>query len=193
MLWRMFQGQARWGIFDASGNPMGNPSQFMDIPPVVLSTIGLGPTLSTNAVDYTKEMRISDFPIERGGFASYNKVELPASPVVTLCFGGSDGDRSAFLDALDVATKSIDLYSVATPDATYIDYSIERYNYSRRSSKGATMLIVEVALREIRQVSAQYTQVAKDTSAAPVQDNGKVQPQKPDVSTLKSIANKLGL
>lgn len=198
MLWRVFQVQTRWGIFDSKGKPLGDPAKFTGLVGNALDAAGLGSTLSTNSVDYSKDTRVSDFPIEQGSFASYNKVETPASPIVTLCLTGSENNRRTFLDAIDKATKSTDLYSVVTPEVTYIDYSIERYNYSRRSSKGATLLIVEITLKEIRQVSSQYTQsnggqvdAPKDAGATPTADNGKVQAKAPDTSTLKAIANKL--
>jgi len=198
MLWRVFQVQTRWGIFDSKGKPLGDPAKFTGLIGNALDAAGLGSTLSTNSVDYSKETKVSDFPIEQGSFASYNKVETPASPIVTLCLTGSENNRRTFLEAIDKAVKSTDLYSVVTPEVTYIDYSIERYNYSRRNSKGATLLIVEITLKEIRQVSSQYTQsnkgqvdAPKDAGATPTTDNGKVQAKIPDTSTLKAIANKL--
>lgn len=198
MLWRSFQVQTRWGIWDSKGKPLGDPSKFTGLIGNALEAAGLGSTLSTGSVDYSKETRVSDFPIEGGAFASYNKVETPASPQVTLCMQGSEADRRAFLEAVDAACKSTDLYSVVTPERDYKGYTIERYSYSRRSSKGATLLIVEITLKEIRQVSARYTtsnkgQVdkPKEVGATPQVDNGKVQAQAPQPSTLKSIANKL--
>jgi len=200
MLWRIFQVQTRWGIWDSKGKPLGDPSKFTGLIGNALEAVGfLGrSTLSTNSLEYSKETRVSDFPIERGSFAAYNKVELPASPVVTLCFQGSESERKSFLDALDAACKSTDLYSVVTPEREYQNYTVERYNYARHSSKGATLLTVEITLKEIRQVSAQYTQsnkgqvdAPKDAGATPQADNGKVQAQTPPPSTLKSIANKL--
>ena len=200
MLWRVFQVQTRWGIFDSKGKPLGDPAKFTGLIGNALDAAGLGSTLSTNSVDYSKETKVSDFPIEQGSFASYNKVETSASPIVTLCLTGGEKNRRTFLEAIDKACKSTDLYSVVTPEVTYIDYSVERYNYSRRASKGATLLIVEITLKEIRQVSSQYTQsnkgqvdAPKDAGATPTADNGKVQAQTPDTSTLKAIANKLGI
>lgn len=198
MLWRIFQVQTRWGIWDSKGKPLGDPSKFTGLIGNALEAAGLGSTLSTGSVDYSKETRVSDFPIERGSFASYNKVEQPASPTVTLCLTGSEKNRRTFLEAIDKACKSTDLYSVVTPEVTYVNYSVERYDYSRRSSKGATLLIVDITLREIRQVSAQYTQSnkgqvdqPKEAGATPQADNGKVQAQTPPKSTLKSLADKL--
>lgn len=198
MLWRVFQVQTRWGIWDSKGKPLGDPSKFTGLIGNALEAAGLGSTLSTGSVDYSKETRVSDFPIEGGAFASYNKVETPASPQVVLCMQGSEKNRRTFLEAIDKACKSTDLYSVVTPEVTYINYTVERYNYARHNSKGATLLIVEITLKEVRQVSAYYAQSnkgqvdkPKDASATPQADNGKVQAQTPQPSTLKSIANKL--
>jgi len=187
IIWRSFQVDSRWGIFDSQGNALGNPQN------LILESIGLGSMLSTKSVEFVKETRVSDFPLEKGGFASYNKVELPAEPVVTLCVSGSESARQAFLNDIDKACKSTDLYSVVTPEITYVNYAIEKYNYQRRSEKGCTLLQVEIALKEIREVAAKLTKAApKHPAAQPQVDNGKVQAQKPDVSTLKSIANKAG-
>ncbi len=87
---------------------------------------------------------------------------------------------------------------MVTPEVTYIDYSISSYGYRRTSSQGATLLTVEICLKEIRSVSAQFAtadvgqiQTPKDVGAYPALDNGKVQAQPPNVSTLKSIVNKI--
>ena len=198
MLWRIFQVQTRWGIFDSKGKPLGDPSKFTGLIGNALEAAGLGSVLSTGSVDYSKETRVSDFPLEGGTFASYNKVETPAAPQVVLCMQGGESNRRTFLEAVDKACKSTDLYSVVTPEVTYINYAVERYNYARHNSKGATLLIVEITLKEIRQVSALYStsnkgQVdkPKEAGATPQADNGKVQAQTPKPSTLKSIANKL--
>lgn len=197
-LWRVFQTETRWGIFDSNGKALADPSKFGGLLGNAIEAAGMGSTLSTGGIDYSKETRVSDFPVERGGFASYNKVELAASPNVTLCLSGSERNRRAFLEAIDKACKSTDLYSVVTPEVTYINYSVERYNYQRRSSRGATLLVVEIALKEVRQVSASYTQAnagkienPKNVAATPPADTGKVQAKTPEVSTLKGIADKL--
>lgn len=189
-LWQVFQARNQWGIFDSEGNPLSDPRLFGGL----LASIG-GPEVSTGALDYSKETRVSDFPVERGGFASYNKVELAACPVVTLCMMGSESDRTAFLAAVDTACKSNELYSVATPEVTYRNYAIERYGYQRRSNKGATLLLVDLTLKEVREVSAQYTTAQidepKDAGSTPVVDTGKVQAKAPDQSTLKVLSKKI--
>lgn len=199
-LWKAASGQKQWGIFDSKGKPLGSSGALSAVATIAKSVLGFGSTQSTVAVDYLKESRVSDFPIEKGGFASYNKVEMPAAPIVTLCFSGSETEAGAFLTAIDAACKSTDLFSVVTPEAKYIDHAIERYNYQRRHDKGASILVVEIMLKEVRTVSAQYTKAPdkkqindpKSAGAAPAVDAGKVQPAEPPKSLLKSAAEKLG-
>lgn len=198
VVYRAFQVQNRWGVYDSKGKALGDPSQFTGLTGGAIQALGLGDTYSTNSIDFSKETRVSDYPLERGGFAQYNKVEMPANPLVVLCLDSNESGRRQFLEAIDKATLSTDLYSVVTPEVTYINYTIERYNYSRRSERGATLLTVELTLKEIRQVSSLFSvsnrgQVVapKNAAATPQADNGKVQSKTPKPSVLKSIANKL--
>jgi hypothetical protein len=62
------------------------------------------PVVSTFSFDFVKETRISNFLVEGGHYASYNKVETPANPVVTLILEGSEDDRTHFLTAIDAAS-----------------------------------------------------------------------------------------
>jgi len=191
-LWRALQVDTRWGIFDSKGKSIFGEATG-GIIASLLSTLGKGSTTSVSAVEYSKEVRSSDFPVEKGSFANYNKVEAPGTPSVTMAMDGSEADRKKFLEAIDKACKSTDLYSVVTPEAEYLQHSLERYSYQRRSQHGLTLLIVEIALKEVRQVSAQYakTEKAKEPAAAPPVEQGKVQPQAPEQSTLKATTNKI--
>lgn len=190
-LWSAFQSKTMWGIFDSKGAPLVPSSGFIN------TLLGVGPTLSTNAIEYVKETRTSEFPVERGGFAAYNKVETPGTATVTLCFQGSESERTNFLNIIDAACKSTDLYSVVTPEVKYLKYSFTNYNYQRKAVKGATLLTVDIGLREIREVSALYSQVQatpiaapKSAPATPTVAAGKVQPKAPEQSVLKSLSTK---
>lgn len=194
LIWRILQVQTQWGIFDSAGNVLGDPSVFTGLVGDALQSVGIGPTLSTNSLGYDKEMRVSDFPVERGGFAAYNKVELPATPVVTMALDATEADRTFYLNAVDAATKSTNLYNVVTPEVTYINYTIESYRYERRQTRGATLLMLELHLVEIREVSAVFSQTIKDPKnpgATPQDNAGIVQPQVPQTSVLQSVATKL--
>ena len=176
----------RWGIYDQFGNALGTSNIFVDtLGTIVSDVVGLS-VQSTSSISYIKETRISDFPIEQGSFASFNKAELPANPSVILAVGSNELVRAAFLKEIDAACKSTGLYNILTPEITYMNYSIEKYNYRRESMRGCTLLLVELYLKEIRQVSAQFSnnnngqiQNPKDAGASPQINNGRVQTQTP--------------
>ncbi len=86
---------------------------------------------------------------------------------------------------------------MVTPEITYVNYTLERIAYRRSNTAGANMYVVEIPLKEVRGVSAQYTvsnrgafDQTKNPDATPPVDGGKVQATTPDVSTLQSLVNK---
>lgn len=176
-LWRSLYVSNRWGIFlkgknileiDSANSTFGR----------IFNTLAAGPQVSTTSVTYSKEFRVSDFPLEGGKFASYNKVELPAQPIVMLSMSGTETERAAFLDKIDKLAKSLDAVDVVVPERNYISHVIESYNYTRSAAKGAYMLNVELRLREVRSVTATFVQStsnAKSPNAKPAVANGKVQ------------------
>jgi hypothetical protein len=181
----------QWGIFDSNGNQLGATSQSGNsLLQLLASTAGLNPVLSTNAFEFTKETHVSDFQVEKGGFASYNKVVMPASPTVTLALTGAVSDRTAFLNAVDVACISTGLYSIYTPELNYYNYNLMRYRLIRRPDRGANLIMVEIDLKEVREVSATYSTVVtpikqpQDPGSTPATNSGQVQPTTTDTSTL---------
>lgn len=197
-LWNIFQQETEWGIFDESGNPVIETSAFSGVVGALAEAAGLGGgMLSTQSVEVVGEARVSDFPVEKGGFASYNKVTIPTMPTVTLAVGGSESVRADFLAWLEGAVASTDLYTVVTPEITYDNVTVEKYDYARTNSKGAKLVIANIVLREIREIGARYAKadksgqlgsVTEPDSAMPL-DSGNVQPSAPNNSVLRSIAD----
>ena len=193
-LWSALQQETNWGIWDKKkGKYLGDVSTVSGFLGGLLDSIGLGSTLSTNSVDFSQETKISETPIEKGSFASYNKVQIPANPVVTLCLTGSEDNRKNFLQAIQDACLSTDLYDVYTPEKTYTDYSIERYRYERRAERGKTLMVVEISLKEIRQVTAKYkdSKDPKDPGTADPVSSGKVAASSPPKSLMSTIKGKV--
>jgi hypothetical protein len=195
------QAQSQWGIYDQNGNLLGiDNAGSLSIESIISNQItGGGDSVqSTVSVEYNKENKISTFPVEQGGFATYNKVQLPANPVVSLALSGDESDRTQFLAAIESACNSTDLYNVVTPEVTYVNYSLERYSYRRSASRGATLLIVEISLEEVRTISAAFTQATliqapQAPDAATQVNNGITQTQAPDQSVLSVGMQKLGI
>ncbi len=125
----------QWGIFDLSGNAVVIPD-------------------SIRAFDYRHEWRVANYPMEKGAFQSYNKVQTPFEPQIILTKGGTDADRAAFLSNLEAAALSTALLTVTVPEVDYSNVTITAINYRRNSTNGATLLTVEVQLQEIREAPA---------------------------------------
>lgn len=133
----LFKGD-QWGIFDSDMNRVA-------------------PWDSVVKLDYRHEMKISDFPVERGAFASYNKVQVPFDIRVSFAIGGGAGGgktgiagREQFLAQIEFAVKSLQMYTVITPEAYYPEANLIHMEYSRESRRGLNLLVVEVWVQEVR-------------------------------------------
>jgi len=146
----------QWGVFTSEGRP---------------AIVGL----SVIAFEYAKDTRISDFPIEKGSFASYNKVDVPADAKITFSAGDTETTRNDFLMRIEPQLKTLDLFTVVTPDKSYTNMNVVHYDYRRTAESGAGLLIVDVWLREVREApDAEFTATQEATGES-TQDSGPVQ------------------
>lgn len=136
------------------------------------------PADTAAAFNFRREWAVADYPIEQGGFKSYDKVDLPFEPRVTLVTGGQLENRQAFLSAIDRLAKTLDLVDVVTPEIVYSSVNIQHYDYRRTSRNGVGLLAVDVWLLEIR-ISGQSGQNVKDANAASQTSDGNVSTQPP--------------
>lgn len=180
-IWRALTTEKRWGIFTTAGKPVAVADSVIDI-------------------GFKSAAKVSNFPIQAGSFANHNKVNNPFEVTVRLAKGGSlsadtelanllkggslggggDRARGEFLDAIDMAKNSLDLFSVVTPEKTYSSCNIIGYSYRREQGNGAYMLLVDITLIEIRQVYAQYTKT--ENPQATIKDGQSVNSASPSVT-----------
>jgi hypothetical protein len=159
MLVNLFTDNAKqWGVFDKNQQPVA-----------VWDSVA--------SVDYRHEFTIADYPIEQGGFESYNKVAHPYDARVRFIIsdgaqggllGGALGGiqttiasftgakspgmaaRTALLQALETAVASLDLYTVITPEAQYQSANLTHMEYRREVRGGISLIAVDVSLQEVR-------------------------------------------
>jgi hypothetical protein len=162
-----------WGVFDKDNNPVAQADSFVSI-------------------EFNKEFRLPNFPVAPNSFANYNKVELPYEARVTFSKGGSVSDRDDFLQALQDAVNSLDLYQVVTPEITYDNANLVRMNYRRQSTNGVTLLVVEIAIEQVRVSATQTFSNTKSPAANAAQNGGTVQPQEPDAAQAGAAAGGVG-
>lgn len=146
-LWAASQVAPNWGVFDANGNKVLNPDNVF-------------------AFSDRAEWRTSDYPVEQGAFGTYNKVIVPFEDMVRMTKGGSLSARTAFLASIDLIAGDTKLYSIRTPEKTYLSVNILRRELLRRSSEGAFFLEVDLVFRNIQQQTPQYSTAAANTSSA---------------------------
>jgi len=135
--------------------------------------------------EFRGDRRISDYPVEQGAFASYNKVVTPYEIRMTMVCSGLNYAQNAisslgmnlgqgfmqksdFIDTLDYMLDTTDLFTIVTPDKAYESANLEHYDYKRETRNGATMLIIEAWFREVRvTASATYSDGGPVNSDSP--------------------------
>lgn len=148
VLWQATVTEPQWGIFDKDGNLAITPDSVLSF-------------------DNRNEWAVSSFPVQAGAFANYNKVASPFECAVRLSKGKTIGDRATFLAQLDTIAKSLEVYTIRTPERSYNSVNVTRYEVSRRDQNGAFFLTeVDVYFIEIREVAQQYTDSSTDTTNA---------------------------
>ena len=148
-----------WGVFYLNGTPVFD----------VDSCISL---------DFANNTKVSGFPVEKGGFASYNKVGTPFEPKLALAVGGQTRIQAFMNDLMDeLATTT--LYNIITPEMTYFNVTLEKYEYKRSQKAGKNLLHANLSFKQIIEVAPKYSSVTiakpKKPSAKDKDGHGKVQ------------------
>ena len=100
-------------------------------------------------VEYRAEWAISDFPVEEGGFESFDKVQLPFDVRVRFCSDGTPAGRAALLNSLDAIDGDLNLYDVVTPEFVYSSVNIAHVDYRRTAQNGVGIIQAEVWLLRV--------------------------------------------
>lgn len=182
-LWQSIFAQPLWAIYKALPKDAKDVGGVPTVTVVATRKAVIEPD-SFGEFSYHNESNLSDYPVQDGAFASYNKVANPFEISVRLRKGGTKEARKKFLDSIRDIAGNLELYDIVTPEQTYLNVNIMRYEVSRRGPRGAYFLDeVDIFFREIRTVTAAYsttavvTQNAQNPSAEPVVNTGTVQAQ----------------
>lgn len=161
-----------WGIYDSSGNAVVKADNIL-------------------RMEWQGNYRIANYPIEDGGFESYNKVKVPYDARFSMTRGGTVTDRTEFLDALDKVLASLDLYVVTSPEKTYANANVVHVDYDRSALHGAGLITAEVWLQEVRVAPGPAFSNTKQPSGADQENVGTVQPQIPSTQQWDPANNAL--
>lgn len=154
------QNKPKWGVFDKDGNLALESDSVFEL-------------------EDSHELNVPRYPLEGGGFQSFNKVDQPVEVHLVLVKGGTQAEKFAFLTKVASITASLDLYSVVTPEQTYSNMNLVRNSKHRSAESGADLLHVELTFQEARiSATTAFTNVQVPSGADNV-NGGSVQTQTP--------------
>lgn len=138
--------------------------------------------------EYRQQWSVSDYPVERGAFESYDKVQIPYDARFRFAKGGSEAERQAFVASIAAIAGTTTLYNIVTPEAIYISCTISHYDYSRKADNGLGLMQVDVWALEVRETATQQlTSSASNPVNAPQSNGGAVQTAAPTAAQTSSI------
>jgi hypothetical protein len=134
-----------WGVFDSNGVQVVG----QDVNSIlnVVSGIGTGNVLD---LDFKASWTIPEYPVEQGGFQSYNKVQRPYDVALTVTAGGSNANRQLLLDQVIAIIGSTDLYTVGMPEMPIAGVNPIGYGFSRRHDHGLGLLMITMLFKQVR-------------------------------------------
>jgi hypothetical protein len=149
----------KWGVFNPDGSIALQPDSMISL-------------------DFRRDWKIPNYPVEQGAFQSYNKVGLPSDTRIRLSKGGTDSERHAFLVQVAAAAKSLNLYNIVMPEGALIQsVNFTSYAISRTSTNGVGLISIDLQLEEVRVTATaafSNNNTAAPSGADPVND-GQVQ------------------
>lgn len=97
------------------------------------------------------EYQVSDYPIEDGAFAAYNKVRRPSLVSATLAKEGSDLERATWLEAIrqQLQADPTALYNILTPQGIFPNQTLVGLAAQVRNDRGSNLLYLELKFSEV--------------------------------------------
>lgn len=145
----------QWGIFSAKGGR---------------SVVSFDTVMN---FDYRRDWNMAKFPLERGAFESYDKVQTPFVVRLMMSTGSSFAARQKFIQSIRAIEDDMKLYDVITPEETLYNCNVEHVDYHRGDGL-AGIVSVSVFLQQIN-VSTQATLSSSSPSGSAIQNGGQVQ------------------
>jgi hypothetical protein len=105
----------------------------------------------------TRESRLPDEPIEKGSFATYNRVIDPVTIQCKLAVKGGAAELQSKVDRLTALSQNDEKITLTTPEQSYPNMMLESFDYRRDANNGRGVLYVDLRFKEIREVKSQQT------------------------------------
>lgn len=118
-----------------------------------------------------KSSRLPDEPIEKGSFATYNRIIEPRTITCQLSVEGSAAKLQSAIDRLTTLCETDEKITLTTPEQSYKNMMLESFDYRRDAQNGRGVLYVDLRFKEIREVmSAQTTTSVEEAEPIDAED-----------------------
>jgi hypothetical protein len=127
-------------LSDIAGLPISAGPQwgiFLNGQPVVVADVIM-------SIEFRGESVIADFPIEGGGFRSYDKVKRPWDVRFRFAAGGSQANKQALINSVEAIADDYKLYTFVSPEHVLQNINIAHRDYHRTATSGAGLLQEDV-------------------------------------------------
>lgn len=108
-------------------------------------------------LDISGEAVVSNYPIERGSFTTYNKVLQPMYFGLRITRDGAEYLRSDMANWLMRERDEQSLFDVVTPTYTWQNVTLVSFREVKNARSGAAMMTVDCVFQEVRELPAEYT------------------------------------
>lgn len=115
-----------------------------------------------------KSSQLPDEPIEKGSFATYNRVIAPRTISCSLSVEGYASTLQNAIDRLTDLSEKDEKITLVTPEQSYPNMMLESFDYRRDVSAGRGVLYVNLRFKEIREVPLAQTTTSVD-EAEPIE------------------------
>ena len=157
-------------------------------------------------ISVNEDSSLPSEPIEQSSFASYNRIVEPLDVKVRLGIQGYPSKLQSVIDRLSDMRKGTEKVSLITPSASYEDLMLQGFDYRKDNHSGHNVLIVDLTLKEVREVPTILTTSSvsepeptvsadstADGSCASAEDVGETQtytPSSAEASTAESSSGR---
>ena len=145
-------------------------------------------------------------PIEKGSFADYNRTINPITISCRLASQGTPSTLQSMIERLQELKTGTEKLTFITPMMTYENFMLESFGYRKDEHTGHNVLVVDVRLKEIREIEGQKTtssvtepepppvtdDASADGSCVSAEDCGEVQAGYPSSSESSSAESSGG-
>ena len=127
-------------------------------------------------------------PVQNGSFMNYNKTANPDQFMISLSFQGTSAQKNTQLATLLALRDSVTLVSVRMPAWRRQNMNVVGVNFDRNARMTADLLIVNVALQEVRTYATTQVLQTNTGTSTTTEDQGTLQATTPTATQSSSIA-----